>query len=265
MIRAFDFERQCAFAAALGYDGLEIAPFTLADDPLRLTATQIAAIRAALRAEGLACSSLHWLLVAPPGLSITDPDAAVRARTIDAMKRLVDLAAELDAPVLVHGSPKQRSLVEGDVSRAHAMTALGAAAAAAERAGVTYCLEPLARNETDFVNTVAEAAAVVDAIGSPALRTMLDCSAAGQEEDDIVGVLEQYLSSGHIAHVQLNDPNRQGPGQGDLALAPVLSALAASGYTRWMAVEPFTYRPDGPGAAARAAGYVRGALEALLG
>ena len=49
----------------------------------------------------------------------------------------------------------------------------------AAQAGVTYCLEPLSRQETSVVNTVQEAAQLVRRIGSPAVRTMLDASAAG--------------------------------------------------------------------------------------
>jgi sugar phosphate isomerase/epimerase len=263
VIRELDFPRQCALAAALGYDGLEIAPFTLKDDPLQLGAGEMAALRSALAAEGLVCSSLHWLLVAPPGLSITDPDPAVRARTVDALERLIGLAAELGAPVLVHGSPKQRLLVEGETSRGHAMAVFRAVAAAAERAGVTYCLEALAARETDFVNTLAEAVAIVDAIASPAFRTMLDCSAAGQQEHDVPALVDRYLPSGHIAHVQVNDPNRRGPGQGALAIAPIVMALRRHGYRGWLAVEPFDYHPDGSAAAARAAGFMRGVIEAL--
>ena len=63
-----------------------------------------------------------------------------------------------------------------------ASAAIECFAAVAERqrdAGVTYCIEPLARNQTAFVNTVAEAAAIVRQVGNPALRTMIDCSAAG--------------------------------------------------------------------------------------
>jgi D-psicose/D-tagatose/L-ribulose 3-epimerase len=263
VIRDLDFPRQCAFAATVGYDGLEIAPFTLKDDPLTLTPSEIAGVRSALEAEGLACSSLHWLLVAPSGLSITDPDPAVRGRTIEAIRRMIGLAAELDAPVLVHGSPKQRNLVEGEVSRGHAMRAFVAAAEAAEKAGVTYCLEALAPNETNFVNTVAEAAAIVDAIASPAFKTMLDACAAGQTEDDVPAVVDRFLASGHIAHVQLNDPNQRGPGEGDLPIAPIIQALQRHGYQGWLAAEPFDYRPDGPACAARAAGFLRGILEAL--
>ena len=52
-------------------------------------------------------SGLHWLLVAPEGLSITSNDGAVRDRTRDVMRGLVDLCAGLGGPVLIHGSPAQ--------------------------------------------------------------------------------------------------------------------------------------------------------------
>ncbi len=45
--------------------------------------------------------------------------------------------------------------------------------------------------------------------------------------------------------------------------APLLRALVRHGYAGDIAVEPFDYVPDGPGAAARAIGYIKGILEAL--
>jgi D-psicose/D-tagatose/L-ribulose 3-epimerase len=259
------FEEQCAFAAAVGYQGLEIAPFTLSDQPHRLDGAAVAKLRGALQAEGLACSSLHWLLVAPEGLSITSPDAAVRARTLDVMRRLIDLAAGLDAKVLVHGSPAQRALPAGGEAgaRARAIDCFRAAAEAAEATGVVYCIEPLAKRETNFINNLAEAAEIVQAIGSPALRSMVDCSAAAMEEGDVAALLDRWLPGDLIAHVQVNDPNRRGPGEGALEFAPILAALKRHGYDGWVAAEPFVYRPDGPACAARAAGYLRGILEAL--
>jgi len=75
------------------------------------------------------------------------------------------------------------------------------------------------------------------------------------------------MPSGHIAHVQVNDPNRRGPGQGELQFGPILEAIAqmqAEGhYKGIVAVEPFDYVPDGLGAAARAIGYLQGVLEGL--
>ena len=105
VIAAMPFERQCAFARSVGYDGIEIAPFTLTDDPARLPAARAAEWRRAATDSGIAITSLHYLLRAPPGLSITTSDAGQRRRTVDVMRALCGLAADLGARVLVHGSP----------------------------------------------------------------------------------------------------------------------------------------------------------------
>jgi D-psicose/D-tagatose/L-ribulose 3-epimerase len=267
VLRPLPLAAQCEAAARMGYDGLEIAPFTLADDPTTLDAAHARDVRATARAHGMEISSLHWLLVKPDGLSLVTDDAALRTRTLDLLRRLIDFAAACGAGVLVHGSPKQRSPAPGQsVADATATfeAALTELALHAAAAGVTYCLEPLAPFETPVVNTVAEAAALVDRIGSPALRTMLDVSAASHSESAPVHeVLRRFLVSGHIAHVQLNDRNRRGPGQGDTDQRPVLKVLHDTGYAGWMAVEPFDYVPDGPGCAELSARHVREIWKAL--
>jgi D-psicose/D-tagatose/L-ribulose 3-epimerase len=95
VIAGLPFERQCALAAELGYDGLEIAPFTLGEARDRIGAAQRAEIRNAARAAGIAITGLRWLLVKSPGFSITSDDAALRARTIDFMRAVIDLCAEI--------------------------------------------------------------------------------------------------------------------------------------------------------------------------
>jgi len=260
-------ERQCEVAAALGYDGLEIAPFTLADAPDRLEPGEIARVRRTVESFGLVVTGLHWLLVAPPGLSVTDPDPRIRAHTGEVVASIVRLCAELGGSVLVHGSPKQRQIAPGE---SHA-TALGRlrdfladAAKVAATNGVIYCIEPLGPGETALVNTVAEAAALVRAVDLPSLRTMIDCSAAGASETESVpALIDAWLPTGLVAHVQVNDPNRRAPGQGEMRFGPIFAALERHRYHRTVAVEPFDYVPDGAGAAAFAAGYLRGIRESL--
>ncbi len=267
VIAPMPFPAQCEYAAKLGYDGLEVAPYTLSEEPQRLGSAQIAAARAAAEDAGIAVTGLHWLLVKPAGLSITARDSAVRKRTLDAMLALIDLCAELGGRYLVHGSPQQRRIEAGDtreVALARAKDLFGAAAERAAAAGVVYCIEPLAADATPLINTLEEAAALVQEIGNPALRSMLDCSAAGRSESQPLNALvERWVPSGMIAHVQVNDRNRRGPGQGEQRFAPLFAALLRNGYPGDVAVEPFDYVPDGPGAAARAVGYIRGILEAL--
>ena len=266
VVREMAFAAQCDFAAALGYDGLELAPFTLGREPHLLGERERSALRRAAEDAGVEIVSLHWLLVTPEGLSITTPDKTTRARTVEVMRRLIDLCASLGGRVLVHGSPRQRALSEGDPEgdAARGLESFAAAAEEAERAGVTYCLEPLSPEETNFINTVEEAAALVQSIGSPAFKTMVDCRAAALSETlPLPELLERWLPTGLIGHVHLNDANKGAPGQGDTAFAPILATLARHGYDGALGVEPFVYRPDGPTVAARAVGYVRGVMEML--
>ncbi|MBX3604659.1 MAG: sugar phosphate isomerase/epimerase [Piscinibacter sp.] len=267
VLRERPFAEQCRLAAALGCQGLELAPFTLAADPSTLDEAQARAVRRDTEAHGLAVSSLHWLMVQPTGLSIATPDAALHGRSVAFLERLVAFAAACGAGVLVHGSPAQRAPAPGQTvadALARCEAAWARLADVARQHGVVYCIEPLSRAETPVLNTLAEAVAVVDRIGSPALRTMLDLSAAAVTEVEAPDVLlARHLASGHIAHVQLNDRNRRGPGQGDTPVAPVLRVLHAAGYGGWVALEPFDYQPEPLACAAASAGYVRGIWEAL--
>jgi sugar phosphate isomerase/epimerase len=262
VVRNLPFEAQCVLAASLGYDGLEVAPFTLdAEAPHVLPASRRAEIRRAAADAGTTITSLHWLLMAPAGLSITSADGAIRTRTLDVMERLVALAADLGATLLVHGSPGARHVAaDGDAARAE--DAMARAGAWAAQHGVTYCLEPLDSGQTNWCTTVEQAVQIVRRIGNPALRTMLDtCSAGNGESDTIPALLERWMPSGQIAHIHLNDRNRRGPGQGADRFGPVFEALRRTGYPGFAAVEPFDYIPDGPTSAARAIGYLRALQE----
>lgn len=267
VIAELEFAAQCEMAATLGYMGLEVAPFTLGEEPHLLSPTQAAVYRREAEAAGIMITGLHWLLITPKGLSITTPDPVLRTRAIDVLERLIGLCAAIGGSVLVHGSPAQRAVPPGEsweTARDRALEVFSRAAAAAAREGVTYCLEPLARRETDFINTVAEAAEIVDRIANPAFQTMIDASAAGNTESEPVATLiDRWLPTGKIGHVQVNDRNRRAPGQGSDRFIPILRALRRNGYDGIVAVEPFDYIPDGPTTAARAIGYLQGCLEHL--
>jgi D-psicose/D-tagatose/L-ribulose 3-epimerase len=261
VIRELPFERQCALAAKLGYRGLEVAPFTFGDDGWRMPPAKRREVRRACTDAGVEVSGLHWLLAAPAGLSITTADKAVWHKSVDVLRASVELCAELGGAYLVHGSPAQRR-VEGPSDAQRAEEAWAIAGAAAQKAGVVYCLEALSTPECNFINTLAEASAVVQRIGNPAFKSMVDTLAAARmEAEPVADVIRRWMPVGLMAHIQLNDRNRRGPGEGDDKFEPVLQALAETGYAGWVAMEPFVYEPDGPTCAARMIGYVSGLLE----
>ncbi len=262
VIRELPFEDQCALAAKLGYEGLEVAPFTLGEEPHLIPGAERKRLKALAQDHGLAISGLHWLLVAPKGLSITTADEASRARTIDVMRRLIELCHDLGGAYLVHGSPGQRRTDGDAAATARGSAAFAAIAEDAGKATVTYCIEALAPTLTDYINTVAEAAAIVRQIGHPAVKTMIDASAAALGERKPFGALiEDWMPSGLISHIHVNDRNQRGPGQGNDVFGPAIRALQRANYEGWIGVEPFEYVPDGPGSAAYSIGYLKGLME----
>jgi D-psicose/D-tagatose/L-ribulose 3-epimerase len=265
VIRDLDFSAQCDFAQKAGYDGLEVAPFTLGENPHLMETAERQRLRRAASDAGIEITGLHYLLVTPQGLSITTADSAVRRQSVEVMKRLVGLCADLGGKTLIHGSPNQRNVGPGEDRQQawkRACECFAAAATEAQSAGVLYCIEPLSTRDTNFINSVAEAAECLKAINNPALQTMIDCCAAGSSEDlSIPELIDRWMPQGIIAHFHVNDPNRRGPGQGDLVFAPILAALRRHKYPGIVSVEPFDYVPDGPSSAARAIGYLRGVLE----
>lgn len=267
VVAALPFERQCALAAALGYDGLEIAPFTLSADPANLASADRSRFRKAAESEGIAITGLHWLLNVPGGLSLTSDDPQIHQRTGDHMVAMVDLCADLGGTVIVHGSPKQRPLAHAaspQRARDNAVALLRRAGERAQAAGVAYCVEPLSPAMTDFVTTIEEALSLVGDAGVPSVATMIDTLAAwGGEQEDPAALIRRHMPSGQIRHIHLNDDNMRAPGQGERHFAPILQALLDTRYDGVIGIEPFDYHPDGPAAAARAIGYLRGIVETL--
>ena len=271
VLAPMEFAEQCVLAAQLGYNGLEVASFTLAENLDELSVSRVSALRRAASDAGVSIVGLHWILARPAGLSITTTDETVRGQTISAIRRQIELCAQLGGELLVHGSPAQRRLpavsagyAEAAAARARAIEMLYGAAEYAGAAGLVYCLEALAPPNANFVNTLDEAAEIVRDCPHPALRMMLDCAAAGLgEQKSPAELLDLWLPTGLLAHMQLNDPNQRGPGQGDLRFAEIFATLSRHQYQGWMSVEPFDYYPDARSCSARAIGYVRGLIEAI--
>ena len=243
LFEGWPWDKVCDFSRGLGYEGLEVAPFTLADSADAVSPQRRVELRRAAESRGVQVLGLHWLLVKPPGLYITHPDAAVRRRTADYFVKLVDLCADLGGAVMVIGSPKQRNLLPGVTHRQamdFAAEVFRPALDPAARRGVTLAFEPLGPAETDFVNTVGEAIELVERLNHASFRLNLDVKAMSSEPAAIPDVIRSAAK--YVAHVQVNDPNLLGPGMGDVQYEPIVAALREIGYDGWLSVEAFDFR-----------------------
>jgi sugar phosphate isomerase/epimerase len=258
----WELGRVCRFVKAAGYDGLEVAPFTLAPRAGDVTPGQSHTWRREADAAGVEIIGLHWLLARTEGLHLTSPDAAARRRLAAYLLDLARLCRGLGGRLMVFGSPKQRSLMPGvapEQGRAWAVETFRAALPAIADIGVTICMEPLSTAETDFVTTCAEGVQLVDAVGHPNFVLHLDVKAMSNESVPVPDLIRQYVS--RAGHFHANDANLRGPGFGQTDFVPIFQALRAANYDRWVSVEVFDFSPDPETVATRSLEHMRACLE----
>jgi sugar phosphate isomerase/epimerase len=240
----WDHARVCRTAAELGYQGLEIAPFTLAPRITDVNGEQRRTLRQQAEDNGLKIIGLHWLLAKTEGLHLTSADEATRRRTADYLVELARCCRDLGGDLMVFGSPAQRRVPAGatrEQATDYAIDTFRRAAHGLADAGVTLCLEPLSPPEADFINTAAEAVAILDRLNQPNFALHLDVKAMATD-GPAPELIRRYAS--RTGHFHANDPNRRGPGFGATDFVPIFRALRNSGYGGWVSVEVFDYSPD---------------------
>src|SRR5712692_1409700 len=236
------FAESCRMLRQAGWQGIEIAPFTLAENATTLAAARRKELRETITSEGVEFVGLHWLMVGPPGLHVTTPDREVRRQSWEYVAGLVDLCADLGPNgVMVFGSPQQRGTT-GGLGRAeatkHFVDGVASVASRAEERGVTICIEPLPAAQTDVVLTLEEAASIVRQIGSPAVRTMYDSHNAVDETEPHELLVGRYFDLIRHVHVNEIDGSYPRPGGGH-DFKPLLQKLKQRGYRGSVSVEVF--------------------------
>ena len=216
---------------ATGYDFVEVPVFRA--EPARYRA--LAGRRRGLGLEATAVTALG------AGQDLLSADPEVRRAGVEHLLTAVDCAAELGSPLL--GGPVYQALgvfsgaAPSDDERARAVEALYPVAEYAQASGLKIALEPLNRFEVHLVNTAADARALVDAVGHPALGLAWDSFHAHIEERDLAAALASCGDA--LLHVQASENHRGTPGKGQVDWATTMRTLRAMGYAGRIAVEAF--------------------------
>jgi sugar phosphate isomerase/epimerase len=256
--QGWDFAATCRDIAAAGYQGVEVAPFTLREDPRELTLGEARDFASMARDAGLAVVGLHWLLVKPAWLHLTTPDDLLRRDTARFAGHLAGICGAMGGDIMVWGSPRQRNLDPSwayDDAFRRAAGVLREAAAAAHDAGVTIAMEPLARKETNFLTTAEETIRLLEEVDHPGLKLHLDVKAMSDEGTPIPEIIRACKD--WVVHFHANDPNLRGPGSGEVDFVPIVAALREIGYDRWVSVEVFDYTQGAEVIARESMSYLR--------
>jgi sugar phosphate isomerase/epimerase len=239
-----DLQAGLRLARSLGYTGLEVAPFTLGRLATEVPYAERLAYRQVVEECGLTILGLHWLLAKTEGFHLTTDDSAVRAKTTEYLRTLIALCRDLGGSVMVLGSPAQRNF---PVTMTHEQAVENAAEVLEklvpdlEQAEVRLAIEPLGPQEGNFLNFAAQARELIDRVGSPQVRLHLDVKAMSTEGRPIDEIIRE--NADQVIHFHANDPNRLGPGMGEVDPVPIFQALRDIHYQGWVSVEVFDFSP----------------------
>lgn len=271
--QGWEFSAACRHMRGAGYEGIEIAPFTLADDPATITPAKRREYRDIIAAEGLSFAGLHWLMVSPKGLHVTTPDAKLRERSWLHIRNLIDLCADLGPSgegggVMVFGSPVQRCTTDGNHSEPGREQAterfvqgLESVAGHATERNVRILVEALPKDQCDVVNRLEESAAIVRRIASPGVQTMFDTHNAVDEVEPHAVLVERYFDL--ICHIHVNEVDGKHCGAGDYDFLPLLRTLKSLNYQGWISLEAFDFSPGPERVASESIRYLQGLIDTL--
>ncbi|HEV7217034.1 MAG TPA: sugar phosphate isomerase/epimerase family protein [Chloroflexota bacterium] len=237
-LAAFGAEEAVRAIAALGYAAVEFlvsATLMPGDAP----PARRRALRALCTDLGLAVAGTNGVLPAR-GYNFLVDDEQERSRGVGQVKRVIDLCADLGGQVVTVGSTGARNIPEGMPRERWLPRALAAYRAWGDYAaprGVRVTVEIINRYEANWGRTIAEGIAFLAEAGHSNLGLTLDTFHMSIDE----GVFAEAIAAGaqHIVHVHTADSNRQAPGAGNLAFAPLLGALRDNGYAGYLSLELF--------------------------
>ena len=174
----------CIRDSQCGFEGIEIAPFTLQKNANDITQSQINDVVALAAKHNLQIVGLHWLLAFTDGLHLTSSDDSVRQKTAGYLGRLAAVCRQLGGGVMVFGSPDQRSIQSGiTVQQANdlAIDCIRRLLPALQEHNVTLALEPLGPEEGDFLLTAEWGRQLVTELDSEFVKLHLDVKAMSTE------------------------------------------------------------------------------------
>ena len=145
---------------------------------------------------------------------------------------------------MVFGSPLQRNLLPGvshDQAMHYAAEVFQAAMPVFEDLDVTLAVEPLGPADGNFLLTAAAGRQLCEMVGSPHCRLHLDVKAMSSEGRPVADIVRENAPL--MVHFHANDPNKLGPGMGDVDFRPIFETLGQIDYQGWVSVEVFDYTP----------------------
>ena len=180
----------------------------------------------ALRDNSLAVSIVAAVsLFVEKGLYLSSPDAVIRERMLEYMKKQIWLAAEINAAVPIG---VLRGNGRGEHSHEYLARSIEALYVHASGCEVPLLIEPVNRYETLMINSTYDAFDFLERYSLPPLDLLLDTFHMNIEDKSIEDSIK--TAGKRLKHLHFADSNRKVPGSGHLNWPGIVKALFEAGY-----------------------------------
>lgn len=224
---------QLDFIKRLDFDYIEIR----LDKVAAMSDDELEVMLSAFEQQGIRAESFNCFCPSDINLSCNVDEELIRSYT----KRALSKAQRLGGKVIVLGSGRSRNVPEGydfSAAREQFKRTVSIVADIAAEHGIKVAIEPLNRNETNLINTLADAEELCDELGHPNLGFLADLFHMYKNGEDVSEVTKhgRYIIHAHIA--RRND-SRGAPSVSDGAedLKDFHDALEKIGYNGRITLE----------------------------
>ena len=226
----------------LGCSAIEVAPSRIWEEPSRATREDANGVLNLVKKAGLSIIALHSLLYSRKDLGLFR-DKDTENATAEYIEKLVHLAEFLGARVLVFGSPanRRREDIPDEEAFERAADFFSRPARLAARLGVSIVIEPLSKEETDFITDSSQGLRLVKMVDSPGFGLHLDAKSIAAESAPYKRIFAEMAPSAR--HFHINDPGLVEVGSVATYHETFGMALREAGYSGYASIEMKTL-PD---------------------
>lgn len=217
--------------------GVEIAPSKIWDNPTKVKQNEIENYKKIWKENGIQTIAVTSLLFGHPELTIFESKEK-REKTFNYLEKMIKLTSDLEAKVMVFGSPKNRIIGKSDKKGIEnvAIKFFKEIAKEAKKYNIFFCIEPVSEiYGSDYLLNTKETRNLVKKINSDNIKINIDTGAMKINKENFKKEITK--SEKLIGHFHISEKGFKGVSDTKFGHKVISKTLKDIKYNKWVSIE----------------------------